>query len=172
MPGDSRLAGGHPGEGAVPARLQLARDKAVLRIGRIVLPEGAIGGIAGRLEVANHSLACVVTLRAGLRLRSSRGFNGGPVALRSARTRRHRRHAGRQRRCSWAHHNRVGRGCRRSVGSGPWPRVYWTVSLPPQRRQRSRPASSAEPCLGAPREAAGTFSLTIVRIASARSQSM
>ena len=77
MLGDSRLVGGHPGEGAVPARLQFARDKAVLRIGRIVLPEGAIGGIAGRLEVANHGLACVVTLRAGLRLRSSRGFNGG-----------------------------------------------------------------------------------------------
>ena len=66
-----------PGEGTVPARLQLAGDKAVLRIGRIVPPEGAIGGIAGRLEVANHSLACGVTLRAGLRLRSSRGFNGG-----------------------------------------------------------------------------------------------
>ena len=77
MLGDPRLVGGHPGEGAVPARLQLACDKAVLRIGRIVLPEGAIGGIADRLEVANHSLACVVTLRAGLCLRSSRGFNGG-----------------------------------------------------------------------------------------------
>src|SRR5580700_9165858 len=76
MLGDSRLVGGHPGEGAVPARLQFAGDKAVLRIGRIVLPEGAIGGIAGRLEVANHSLTCVVMLRAGLRLRSARGFHG------------------------------------------------------------------------------------------------
>ena len=46
MLGDPCLVGGHPGEGAVPARLQLACDRAVLRIGRIVLPEGAIGGIA------------------------------------------------------------------------------------------------------------------------------
>ena len=123
MLGDSRLVGGHPGEGAVPACLQFAGDKAVLRIGRIVLPEGAIGGIAGRLEVANHGLACVVTLRAGLRLRSSRGFNGGRLHSAQQRgTRPHRRHAGRQRRCSWVHHNRVGRECGRSVGSGLWPR--------------------------------------------------
>ena len=76
MLGDPRLVGGHP----VRARFQRAssrRDKAVLRIGLIVLPEGAIGGIADRLKVANHSLACVVTLRTGLCLRSSRGFNGG-----------------------------------------------------------------------------------------------
>ena len=123
MLGDSRLIGGHPGEGAVPARLQLAGDKAVLRIGRIVLPEGAIGGIAGRLEVANHSLACVVTLRAGLRLRSSRGFNGG------------RLHYAQQRGLDDIVDTQAakgdaagftiiefGRECRRSVGSGPWPR--------------------------------------------------
>ncbi len=50
--------------------------------------------------------------------------------------------------------------------------VYWTVSFRPQRRQRSSPASSAEPCFGAP-WAVGprAFLLTICRIASARSQS-
>ena len=61
---------------------------------------------------------------------------------------------------------------RRSAGIWPLAPVYWTVSLRPQRRQRSRPDSSAAPCLGAPRvPAVGTFSLTIFRIASARPQS-
>ena len=46
-----------------------------------------------------------------------------------------------------------------------------TGSLRPQRRQRTRPASRASPCLGAPWcRLVGVLSLTIARIASARSQ--
>ena len=75
--GDARPAGGRPGQSAVPARLQLASDEAVLRIGGVVLPEGALGGIAGRLEVAHHGLTRVVPLDGGLRLRSLRRFHGG-----------------------------------------------------------------------------------------------
>jgi hypothetical protein len=37
-------------ERPVPARLQFARDQPIGRIGSIVLPEGAVGGVTRRFE--------------------------------------------------------------------------------------------------------------------------
>jgi hypothetical protein len=77
MVGDARLAGGHADQGAVPARLELAGDKAVLGIGRVILPEGAIGRVARRLEVADQGLARFVALRGRLRLGGPRRLHRG-----------------------------------------------------------------------------------------------
>jgi hypothetical protein len=70
---------------------------------------------------------------------------------------------------------RFGSRDRASRGIGHPAPVYWTVNFLLQRRHGCRldnPDNSAEPCLSAPRTlAVGTFSLTVVRIASARSQS-
>src|SRR3954471_5831849 len=77
MVGDARLAGGHADQGAVPARLELAGDKAVLGIGRVILPEGAVGRVARRLEVADQGLARFVALRGRLRLGGPRRLHRG-----------------------------------------------------------------------------------------------
>src|SRR3954454_4806047 len=77
MLGEARLAGGHADQGAVTARLELAGDKAVLGIGRVILPEGAIGTVARRLEVADQGLAGFVALRGRLRLGGPRRLHRG-----------------------------------------------------------------------------------------------
>jgi hypothetical protein len=61
---------GHPGQRAVPARLQLAGYEAVHGIGGVVLTKGPVGGIARCLEITRHGLTCLVTPHHGLRLGS------------------------------------------------------------------------------------------------------
>jgi len=51
MLGDLRLDLGDAQECPVPARLQFCRHKAVCGIGRIILAECPVSGIASRLEV-------------------------------------------------------------------------------------------------------------------------
>ena len=157
---------------AVPARLQLARHEAVLGIGGVVLPEGPVGRVARRLEVAHHGLARLVAPRARLRLGRPRRLHRGRLHDgRAAPPRPRRRRAGRRTRCSSARRSRAARARRRSAGSGPWPRCT-------ARSACARSDGSAAGPRAAPRRAwarrgswRGTFSLTIVRIASARSQS-
>ena len=55
-------------ERGVPARFQFARHKAVGRVGGIVLAEGALGRIAGRLQVAQQRCPNLVLSVGGLRL--------------------------------------------------------------------------------------------------------
>src|SRR5882757_10894750 len=50
----------HMRERPVPARLQFARDQPVGWIGSIVLPEGAVGGVTRRFEVAAEGLAHLI----------------------------------------------------------------------------------------------------------------
>jgi hypothetical protein len=63
----------HMRERPVPARLQFARDQPVGWIGRIVLPEGAIGGVARRFEIAAEGLAHLIPPLARLLLGSCGG---------------------------------------------------------------------------------------------------
>src|SRR6516162_3880129 len=57
----------------IPARLQFARNQSVGWIGRIVLPEGAIGGVARRLEIVAKGLAHLIPPLARLLLGSCGG---------------------------------------------------------------------------------------------------
>jgi hypothetical protein len=50
----------HMRERPVPARLQFARDQPIGWIGSIVLPEGAVGGVARRFEVAAEGFAHLI----------------------------------------------------------------------------------------------------------------
>ena len=63
-------------ERLVPACLQLARDKSIGRIGCIVLPEGAIGSIERRFQVAVERIAHLIPPLACFPLRSRRGRDG------------------------------------------------------------------------------------------------
>ena len=150
--GDPRLVGGHPGEGARPSAPPARRRQSGSPDRPHRTPEGAIGGIAGRLEVANHILACVVTLRAGLRLRSSRGFNGG------------RLHYAQQRGLDDIVDTQAAKGDAAGltiIESTADAGVAWDLALGPgvpdcelagmTLIQRSRPAQQREPCLSAPR---------------------
>src|SRR4249919_1211492 len=47
-------------ERPVPARFQLTRHQPVRGVSRIVLPEGPVGGIARRFEVATESIAHLI----------------------------------------------------------------------------------------------------------------
>ena len=76
MRGDPLFDPGHAGECAIPAGLQLAGDEAVLGIGCVILAEGAVGGVARRLEVA-HGLARLVAPHRRLRLGRSRRLRRG-----------------------------------------------------------------------------------------------
>src|SRR5271163_4424208 len=63
-------------ERLVPARLQFASDQPIGWIGGVVLPEGAVGGIARRFEIAMKGLAHLIAALARLLLRGSRGSDG------------------------------------------------------------------------------------------------
>src|ERR1700716_4319633 len=63
----------HMRERRVPARLQFARDQPIGWIGSIVLPEGAVGGVARRFEVAVEGLAHLIPPLAYLLLGGSGG---------------------------------------------------------------------------------------------------
>jgi hypothetical protein len=66
MIGDPRLDLADPCERAIPARLQLRRDQAVLRVGEIVLSEGPLDGVPGRLEIADHRFARLIAPAGGV----------------------------------------------------------------------------------------------------------
>src|SRR5512145_2374524 len=63
----------HMRERPVPARLQFARDQPIGWIGSIVLPEGAVCGVARRFEVAAEGLAHLIPPLARLLLGSCGG---------------------------------------------------------------------------------------------------
>ena len=58
-------------ERLVPARLQFASDQPIGRIGGVVLPEGAVGSIARRFEIAMKGLAHLIAALARLLLRGA-----------------------------------------------------------------------------------------------------
>src|SRR6476660_7342737 len=64
-------------ERPVPARLQFARDQSIGWIGSIILPEGAIGSVASRFEVAAEGLPHLIPPSARLLLG---GCGGGDCA--------------------------------------------------------------------------------------------
>jgi len=51
---------GDAGKRLIPACLEFAGDQPVGRISGVILPEGAVGGVAGRFEVTVESLARLV----------------------------------------------------------------------------------------------------------------
>ena len=65
MRGDHRLELANAQERPVPARLKFRRHEAVQRIGRIILPEGALGGVTCRFEIARHRLASLIAAVGG-----------------------------------------------------------------------------------------------------------
>ncbi|MCW6511697.1 hypothetical protein, partial [Lichenifustis flavocetrariae] len=77
MIGDPRLELSHTRQGPVPAGFQFTCHEAVLGIGRIVLPEGPIGVVSGRLEIARHGLARFIAPCRDLRLGCPCGFYRG-----------------------------------------------------------------------------------------------
>ena len=62
MSGYLALHLGHARERPVPARFKLARHQSVGGIGGVILPEGAVGGIARRFEIATEGLAHLIPL--------------------------------------------------------------------------------------------------------------
>ncbi|ACL59661.1 hypothetical protein Mnod_4798 [Methylobacterium nodulans ORS 2060] len=83
--GDARLASAHSGQSPVPTRLEFAGHQAVLGISGIVLPEGAVGREACRLQVAHHGRAGLVAPRVRLCLGRSRRLNRGRLHDRQER---------------------------------------------------------------------------------------
>ena len=57
MGGDLALHFVDAGERPVPARFKLACDQPIGRIGRVILPEGAVGEIACRFKIAPERIA-------------------------------------------------------------------------------------------------------------------
>ena len=76
MRSDLTLRLGDTGKRAVPARLKLAGDQPVRRIGGVVLPEGTVGGIARRFKIAAKGLAHLIPLVRGLGGRGRRRGDG------------------------------------------------------------------------------------------------
>src|SRR3954452_14012628 len=60
MRGDPALHLGEAGKRPVPARLEFAGDHPVDGIGRVILTEGAVGGVARRFKVTAESLANLI----------------------------------------------------------------------------------------------------------------
>jgi hypothetical protein len=76
MGGDLAFDLCRPRERLVPARLQFASDQPIGRVGGVVSPEGAIGGIARRFEIALECFAHLVPSLVGLFLGGHRRRNG------------------------------------------------------------------------------------------------
>ena len=171
--GDAPLDLGDARQRAVPARLQLARDEAVLRDRR-----RRTGGTPGRRRSAPPRGRAAGPRAPGRAARRPAPRPPAPPRWRRAGRRRaappRRRHrrAGRRRRCSSARRSRAGRGGRRSAGCCASRRCTG-------RSASGRSGGSAAAPRAARRRAwarrdcrrVGTLSLTILRIASARSQS-
>src|SRR4051794_22408479 len=66
MDGDLALHLGDADERPVPARLKLTGDQPIGRIGGVILTEGAVGGVARRLEITAENLADLIPLLRGL----------------------------------------------------------------------------------------------------------
>jgi hypothetical protein len=62
MGGDPALDLPHLGECPVPARFELASHQPVGRVRSIVLPEGAVGGVACRFQIAAKRVADLIQL--------------------------------------------------------------------------------------------------------------
>ena len=85
MSGDPALHLRDAGERPVPARLKLAGDQPVGRIGGVILPEGAVGGVARCFEITAKSLTHLVPLLRGLlRPAIAAATAPGPTTPRSA----------------------------------------------------------------------------------------
>ena len=80
MRGDLALDFGDASERLIPARLQFAGDQPVGRVGGVILPEGAISGIARRFEIAAKSLAHLIPSLAAACLGCSHGRGDGAGA--------------------------------------------------------------------------------------------
>ena len=63
-------------ERLVPARFQFARHQTVDRIGGVILPEGAVGGIARCFEIALESIAHLIPPLDYVLLRGDGGGDG------------------------------------------------------------------------------------------------
>ena len=74
MSGD--LAFRYTRERLVPARLQFARHQPVGRIGGVILPEGAVGRIARRFEIALQGIAHLIPPLDHFLLRGDGGGDG------------------------------------------------------------------------------------------------
>ena len=118
MSGNLALDLRHMRQRLVPARFQFASDQSVGRIGGIVLAEGAIGGIARRLEIAVERLAHLIPPLAGFSARQQPRRRWRRGRRRSAVPPRwRRRRASRRRQCSAARHCPSSPGCSCSVES-------------------------------------------------------
>jgi hypothetical protein len=74
--GDLALHFVDAGERPVPARFELACDQPVGRIGSVILPESAVGGIARRFKIAPERIADLIPLLARLPGGVARDGNG------------------------------------------------------------------------------------------------
>ena len=63
-------------ERLIPTRFQFVRDKSIGRIDRVILSEGAISGVARRLQITVQGIAHLVPPLARFPLRSRRGRDG------------------------------------------------------------------------------------------------
>jgi hypothetical protein len=66
--GNARFHLGDTGQCSIPAQLQLRRHQTNGGIGRVVSPEGAIGGVAHRFQVSDQGVADLVAARRLLRI--------------------------------------------------------------------------------------------------------
>ena len=86
MSGDLAFDLGHMRERLVPAHFEFAGHQPVGGIGGVILPEGAVGGIARRFEIATKGLADLIPSFSGLPWRQSvaAAMAPGPTTLSSA----------------------------------------------------------------------------------------
>ena len=150
MAGDLTLDLADASESLVPSHLQFRRHQPVLGIGRVILPECPVGGVASRLQIALEGVADLIAAIGLLRFGLGGSGNGsrlddpekclldGVVDAQAA-----------EGDAAWLAivEQAAPAGIARNVMLVP---VYRTVSLRPQRLQRNRPASRASPCFGAP----------------------
>lgn len=67
---------GDADKGLIPARLEFAGDQSIGGVGGVILPEGAVGGVARRFEIAAKSVAHLVPTLCSLLGGSDRRGNG------------------------------------------------------------------------------------------------
>ena len=79
MSGDLTFGLRNTRECRVPARLQFARHQPVGRIGGVILPEGAVGRIARRFEIAFQGIAHLIPPLDHFLLRGDGGGDGAGV---------------------------------------------------------------------------------------------
>ncbi len=97
---DPALDFGDASKRLVPARLEFAGDHAVGRIGGVILPEGAVGSLARRFEIAVKSLARLVPPLGPCSAGAIDAATAPVRRRRAALPRPRRRRAGHQMRCN------------------------------------------------------------------------